>query len=910
MGILQSFDPVLIVRLVLVALAVFLCFLAALTWERRQEALESTSFALLLLCGALYTFGYSSEVAATTLPHALFWLHVEFLALPFIPPLWLLTAIRHNGKRFSIGAIFAIPVLCFAAHVTNHWHGWFYLSVDFVRQGPFWELSFKRGPFALLENTYLLFSFVAAAWLYLAQLRNGSPLFRKQAMIMLASSILPVTFYFLFLCGLSPWHLDITPFSFPLCAALYYYGVFWLGVFDLTPTARNLVFQGMRDAVLIIDNRSRLLDFNPAAAHLLPSLDNLSVGRQISELLADHPSLLGLLYGTCSGELVLQREEATRYFDVRAFPLLSGKRTLGHASILADITEQARLREELRTHAETDALTGVANRRRFLDSLAATCHNAAKLRSPLSLLLIDLDHFKSINDRFGHPTGDAVLFVIAGRLQSCLRAGDLLARYGGEEFSILLPATDTEAALDCAECVLAAVSTHPVTVDSDQLPLTVSIGLVTLHQHDGGAHPDPALLLKQADLALYRAKAEGRNRVVVASGTALHAAASTAARSVGTPTNGRPCESRTRSTPVGRVVMGDASEQPLLRPRMGVVVDPLHLSDGELGVTLRRRKTLVAEHLLDRAQVRAILQHVRPEGMPQRVRMHVGGQAARLRDRLDDAPDAARGEPAVAAHAQVGQQRPILDQPALARRAHLRLALRKVRPKRDGRLVPQRNVALLARLAPHQDGLVLPLDVLDVDAHQLGVADAAAVEQLEDDAVALRPRRGLLRVLALGALGVERVQHAIHILGAGHPRQVQGALRRRHQQRGILRHLVHLSQPFEPRAHRRKRPRNARLGQPAIVQKCHVGTDMQVFDGIHPALFAKLFRQKIGKAPHLPRIRAHGVLGGATLVAQHGEKAIGQQDELIGTVVKHQAPTRSSRSRWRSESCSRRLPRG
>jgi diguanylate cyclase (GGDEF)-like protein len=516
MSIWQTFDPVLNVRLVLVALTVFLCFLTAMTWERRQEAPEATSFALLLMGGTLYTFAYSAEVAATTMPQALFWLHIEFLALPLIPPLWLLTAIRHNGERFNMAAIFALPVLCGVAHFTNPWHHWFYTSVDFVQRGPFWELSFKRGPFALLENTYLLFSFLAAAWLYLAQMRNGSVLFRKQAMIMLASSVLPVTFYFLYLCGLSPWHLDITPFSFPLCAALYYYGVFWLGVFDLTPTARNLVFQGMRDAVLIIDNRSRLLDFNPAAAQLLPSLSNASVGREVSALLVDHPLLIPLLCKARSGEVLLQDEPQKGYFDVRAFPLLSGGRKLGHASILADITHQVRLREELRVHAETDALTGIANRRRFLDVLDQAHARAIESGGELSLLLIDLDHFKSVNDRFGHPTGDAVLSSVAGRLQARLRPGDLLARYGGEEFSILLPATSAEAALLCAERVLAAVSANPVTVDGYHLPLTVSIGLATLNDGDDATHPDSALLLKRADLALYRAKAEGRNCVVMA----------------------------------------------------------------------------------------------------------------------------------------------------------------------------------------------------------------------------------------------------------------------------------------------------------------------------------------------------------------------------------------------------------
>ncbi|HEX4651250.1 MAG TPA: diguanylate cyclase [Granulicella sp.] len=521
MSLWQSLDPVLSVRLVLVGLAVFLFLLAALTWERRHEAPEASSFALLLLGGALYTFAYSEEASAATLQHAVFWLHIEFLALPFIPPLWLLTAIRHNGQRFSLSAIFAIPVLCFVAHFTNHRHDWFYLSIDFVRDGPFRELSFKRGPFALLENTYLLFSFIAAAWLYITQMRCGSRLFRKQAMIMLASSVLPVGFYFLYLAGLSPWHLDITPFSFPLCAALYYYGVFSLGVFDLTPTARNLVFQGMRDAVLILDNRSRLLDFNPAATHLLPLLGDRSVGEHIAVTLSNYPSLLSFLIGAHSGELQLgdvSNGDEELYLDVRAFPLLSGDRKLGHASILADITDQVQLREELRVYAETDALTGIANRRRFLDALEQEHNHALQLDRSLSLMLIDLDHFKSINDRFGHPTGDGVLIAAAGRLQSCLRGGDLLARFGGEEFAILLPATDAVAALLCAERVLAAVSNHPITVDGHHLRLTVSIGVVTCHAQDIRV-PDETRLLKEADLALYRAKTGGRNRVFVADAT-------------------------------------------------------------------------------------------------------------------------------------------------------------------------------------------------------------------------------------------------------------------------------------------------------------------------------------------------------------------------------------------------------
>jgi diguanylate cyclase (GGDEF)-like protein len=168
--------------------------------------------------------------------------------------------------------------------------------------------------------------------------------------------------------------------------------------------------------------------------------------------------------------------------------------------------EQAQSRAELmRTLASTDVLTGLPNRRAMLDVLQRTVALSQRSGRPVSVALVDVDHFKSVNDRFGHASGDAVLVQLGELMRTQLRASDVLARWGGEEFLLCAPDTSVSAAADLADRVRQAVAgwTFP-----HGEPMTISIGLT---QWLGGDDVDGLLL--RADRALYQAKARGRNRV-------------------------------------------------------------------------------------------------------------------------------------------------------------------------------------------------------------------------------------------------------------------------------------------------------------------------------------------------------------------------------------------------------------
>jgi diguanylate cyclase (GGDEF)-like protein len=179
----------------------------------------------------------------------------------------------------------------------------------------------------------------------------------------------------------------------------------------------------------------------------------------------------------------------------------------------------ARLHEHVSAIAITDPLTELLNHREFQRVLAAECERQNRystLRNAghhLSVLLIDIDHFKSVNDRYGHPAGDHVLRNVAGALRHAVRSFDLVARYGGEEFAVVLHETDEDAALQVAERARRAVHDVVHDVDGRALRVTISVGVATAP--DDGV--TPAQLVAAADSALYRSKASGRNRVTHAS---------------------------------------------------------------------------------------------------------------------------------------------------------------------------------------------------------------------------------------------------------------------------------------------------------------------------------------------------------------------------------------------------------
>jgi diguanylate cyclase (GGDEF)-like protein/PAS domain S-box-containing protein len=177
--------------------------------------------------------------------------------------------------------------------------------------------------------------------------------------------------------------------------------------------------------------------------------------------------------------------------------------------ILRDISDKRAATEKRRQAAFCDHLTELANRRAFFEAAELELERAAHTPRPLALIMFDADHFKHVNDRYGHPAGDRVLCDLAKALRDSFRAVHTVARLGGEEFAVLLPSTGIGQALAGAERLRALVASRLVAADGFEIAYTVSAGVAVLDAGAGGID----LLIKRADAALYQAKATGRNRV-------------------------------------------------------------------------------------------------------------------------------------------------------------------------------------------------------------------------------------------------------------------------------------------------------------------------------------------------------------------------------------------------------------
>jgi diguanylate cyclase (GGDEF)-like protein/PAS domain S-box-containing protein len=291
---------------------------------------------------------------------------------------------------------------------------------------------------------------------------------------------------------------------------------------------RQRLLASLGEGVFGVDSDGRCTFINPAALDMLGFRAEEVLGRN-QHAVFHHQRRDGEAYAAtdCPVHKTLVDNKARKvedewllHKDGSGFPaamtITPTAETDGHAGavvVFRDLTEQKRMEAELLRLATTDFLTGLPNRRRFLEQLDL---ELARLRrgvvSSAALLMLDLDHFKKVNDHYGHPAGDSVLQHFSAMLRESLRRVDTAGRLGGEEFAVVLAGSSMESACLYAERLREQVATTSFRSDHGPLKVTVSIGVTVLSDLDASV----AVALARADLALYRAKSAGRNRVETA----------------------------------------------------------------------------------------------------------------------------------------------------------------------------------------------------------------------------------------------------------------------------------------------------------------------------------------------------------------------------------------------------------
>jgi diguanylate cyclase (GGDEF)-like protein len=287
-------------------------------------------------------------------------------------------------------------------------------------------------------------------------------------------------------------------------------------LFDFSTRAQTVAVDIVHDAVIFMDMNLNFSSANAAARELIPALADFPKGKPIAnapgwpeELKEMNPE-----NGLQEIELSIDRDGKTRYYSVRVKPIEINGRNIGTVALVQDTTKTVALMKELENAAYTDSLTGLYNRKHFMEFAVILLERARRAKTPCSILMFDLDHFKEINDTYGHPAGDETLRSVGATVKDVIRSYDVIGRYGGEEFIVFMDGATLEVASSRADYIRGRVASLDIRHADIDIRVTCSIGVAATP--DGSE--DLPSLIERADAALYRAKRDGRNLVRSARG--------------------------------------------------------------------------------------------------------------------------------------------------------------------------------------------------------------------------------------------------------------------------------------------------------------------------------------------------------------------------------------------------------
>ncbi len=495
---------------------------AGATWLiwRRRTAPGGGGLLWLMLAVWFWTFTGAIEATSVGLDQKIFWSKLSYLGIaPSAPLLLIFTLIYTRRQKWitprRMVILWAVPVLTVFLAATNEYHNLIWSKI--VLHPASNLLIYNHGPAFWVYTVYAYLCVAAADVLLIGEYRQAAGSQKAQVVAVLISTFFPWLGNIIYVSGLDPIPgLDTSIVFSAATAVILSAAIFQSGLLNLLPIAHDVLLQQMQDGVIVIDSNNRVAEANPAAAFLLDKLA-LPLGERVAETFAQWPPLAQILLQKPKLPAEISLDGTfPRYLDVRVTSItdLHGTNKDGILVVLRDITDRRRAEtaaeaksRELERMTITDDLTTLYNRRhanRFLEQQFQICE---RYGHPLSLVLLDLDDFKRINDGFGHLAGDKAICSVANILLSNIRGTDLAARIGGDEFLMVMPNTSTVEAWPMVERIRTAIRDE--FLSARQTQITISAGITSWFR---GETPDEAL--KRVDRLLYQAKEHGKNCIV------------------------------------------------------------------------------------------------------------------------------------------------------------------------------------------------------------------------------------------------------------------------------------------------------------------------------------------------------------------------------------------------------------
>ncbi|PMC35461.1 diguanylate cyclase [Bacillus sp. UMB0899] len=495
-------------------------YLCSSVFLRRHQYSNIAQFFILYTTSiSVYCFASAFGLMATNLEQIKFWTIILYIGLPFSPLLGLLFIMKYLGIKLTskkVIVLLTIPVISLVMVATNDLHHLHYrvFEVDPNLGAPY--IHQEIGIWYVVHGIFTFSCMFVAFLLLLSRWRETAKIYRLQLLALMFGQLVPMVTAFIYLIGLTPPGVDPVPMVLWLSSLLYLWSINSSRLFTLTPIAKDTIFNSINDGVIVLDESYRIIEFNQACESMFPQINKSMLGMEFEGvwLQLSGSSFPAKIEAASSFTQEIQLS-SDRIYQVRTSSLQHAKHDKGLLIIFTDITELKRLQIKLEQLAYYDELTQIYNRRAFFQKSEQEFAGAKKRSEPFTIILIDIDYFKRVNDTYGHHVGDQLLKHVVKICQTQLSEGELFARYGGEEFVLALNGYTALEGKEIANKLRRYVETKPLQTDENLVYVTLSSGVAEATK---GKEETLNQLLNHADKALYTAKHEGRNQVQVYNG--------------------------------------------------------------------------------------------------------------------------------------------------------------------------------------------------------------------------------------------------------------------------------------------------------------------------------------------------------------------------------------------------------
>lgn len=494
-----------------------LLFAVVFNAAKNKSIAGSRAFIWQIFFVSIWSIGSMMEMICKSEQGMLFWRNFEQIGVFLIPVACVYFAVNYaQYDRFKkyLPILLIIPIIAIVLIFTDSWTHIMRIGYIVVDNPVFGKaLSVRQTEIgkAFVAYNYIL-ALISLVILYVYSRQISKNLRRQVIFILIGTACI-------FLFGLfKSAFLEGTRVNIPIVilylptGLIYYYNLYRNNLFRISPIARDKAFDVIEMGILVTDNSGVIVDVNPFSYKIFASILGIKdtlIGKNMNEFFGEYKQWLNLMEGNTFGEAEVKVvNEKYHFIHIMVHPLYSKRGTLvGFVSIIQDITERRIMEHALRKKAEMDGLTGLMNRDSFMEILEKRISDSILTGERITVLMIDLDKFKRINDTYGHDSGDRIIIEFADLLKQVLRHEDAPARMGGDEFAAVLPGMDRKKALDICNRILKIANSRDIQLNvGTSVSISASIGIC-----DNEFIKSPEDMLKCADKAMYMAKKSNGN---------------------------------------------------------------------------------------------------------------------------------------------------------------------------------------------------------------------------------------------------------------------------------------------------------------------------------------------------------------------------------------------------------------